>query len=213
MKKILWLLLALLLSILFSCTSEIAPAQKAIQRAEAQKIQFIEKTGWELEWEKTLALAKKEGRLQVAMWASASVRDTVSRAFTSRYGIPVETISGSGLEMAEKVLRENKAGIRTTDMLISGTGTMINILKPAGILVPMEPELLLPEVKDPKVWHYGYMFYLDLKKTIFPLMLYPGGGTIFINTEQEKAPPFGPVQTLNKAPELTRQRIISTLLR
>lgn len=50
------------------------------------------------------------------------------------------------------VSTERRVGLCLADLFIGGATTPINQFKPAGFLEPLEPLLLLPEVKEPKSW-------------------------------------------------------------
>jgi iron(III) transport system substrate-binding protein len=55
--------------------------------------------------------------------------------------------------------------------LISGTATPFSLLN-AGILEPVEPLLLLPEVKDPKRWFGGHIWLDNAKRFIYAFQVY-----------------------------------------
>lgn len=175
-RKILLLGIFLIGAIVFSCAPKAMPAAPIGGKPMPTE---IEKEGWEKKWSDTISKAKRENRVSIGVWASSEVRDIVIEAFTSKYGIPVDVISGSGAEMAARVLREKKVGINSIDMMIMGSGTLLTVLKPAGILAPIEPELILPDVKDPKVWYGGDKYFLDQEKNVLAYMLYPCGGSIW----------------------------------
>ena len=46
-------------------------------------------------------------------------------------------------------------------MLISGTSTALEALIPNKFLDPLEPVLILPEVKEPKYWRGGAIEFLE----------------------------------------------------
>ncbi|MGZ8496618.1 MAG: hypothetical protein ACXWWP_12020, partial [Candidatus Binatia bacterium] len=49
---------------------------------------------WQAEWDRTIELAKKEGKVVVSLPASAELRAGIERLFEKRYGIDVEPIVG-----------------------------------------------------------------------------------------------------------------------
>jgi len=107
------------------------------------------------EWDKTVEAAKKEGKLVAGIPASAELRKSITESFKSRFpGIELELTTSRGPTNASKISAEHAAGVRYFDLLISGTSTPFNLLN-AGILDPVEPMLILPEVKDPKRWFGG----------------------------------------------------------
>lgn len=48
---------------------------------------------------------------------------------------------------------------------MGGSNTIFDSIKPNAMLDPLEPEIFLPEVLDPKVWHEGKMRWKDKDKT------------------------------------------------
>ena len=71
------------------------------------------------------------------------------RNFPKRFpGIELDLTNTRGPSNAGRDRRRAPAGVRYFDLLISGTATPLSLLN-AGILEPVEPLLLLPEVKDP----------------------------------------------------------------
>lgn len=124
-------------------------------------------SGWETEWGKTVEAARKEGKVSAYSTVSAEVRTAISEAFKARYGIEVEWVAGKSGELAEKLFRERRSGIYWADMATGGTGTALNVLKPAGVLDYIEPELILPDVTDPAAWYQGKLPFFDRDKVIF----------------------------------------------
>lgn len=53
--------------------------------------------------------------------------------------------------MAERILRKKRVGLHLADLSLSGARTFLMVLKPAGVLLPVEPELILPEVREPRL--------------------------------------------------------------
>ena len=49
---------------------------------------------WQTEWDKTVELAKKEGKVVVSLPASTELRASIEKLFEKRYGIDVEPLVG-----------------------------------------------------------------------------------------------------------------------
>lgn len=117
-------------------------------------------------WETLVAEAKKEGVISV--WSAGpgpATRIAVSNGFKEKYGIEAQfTTFQRGEELATRLQRERAAGLDTADVLFTGTTTVLIVLKPAGVLGSTEPFLLLPEVKDPKLWTGGRFPFVDSEK-------------------------------------------------
>jgi ABC-type Fe3+ transport system substrate-binding protein len=130
------------------------------------------KAGEKTEWDKTLDAAKKEGKLVAGIPASAELRKSIGEAFKTRFpGIELELTTSRGPTNASKIAAEHAAGVRYFDLLISGTSTPFNLLN-AGILDPVEPLLLLPEVKDPKRWFGGHIWLDNSKRFLYAFQAY-----------------------------------------
>jgi len=109
------------------------------------------------DWEKVVDAAKKEGKLVAAIPASAELRKAIGEIFPKRFpGIELDLTNARGPSNANKIAAEHAAGVRYFDLLISGTATPFSLLT-AGILEPVEPLLLLPEVKEPKRCFGGHI--------------------------------------------------------
>ena len=124
------------------------------------------------EWDKTVEAAKKEGKLVAGIPASAELRKSITESFKSRFpGIELELTTSRGPTNASKISAEHAAGVRYFDLLISGTSTPFNLLN-AGILDPVEPLLILPEVKDPKRWFGGHIWLDNSKRFLYAFQAY-----------------------------------------
>ncbi len=122
------------------------------------------KASWQEKWDTTVQAAKGEGTVLSYSILAADSRNLLSEAFKTRYGINLEFVSGLGGELAAKMTRERDAGIYNADVITAGGTTLTQVMKPAGLLGPVEPLLILPEVTDPKLWSGGFPF-LDKDKT------------------------------------------------
>ncbi len=121
------------------------------------------------EWDALVKKAQKEGRVVVY---GAGIGDTTShlkKAFHDRYGIDLEFLSGRGNDMIQKVLSERRAGLYSADIGNGGITTWLTIIKPANITVPLEPLLVLDEVRDPTKWRSGKMPFYDKEKRVVTL--------------------------------------------
>jgi hypothetical protein len=130
------------------------------------------KAAWQIEWERTAEAARKEGKLVAAIPASAELRKAISEIFPKRFpGVELDLTNARGPSNASKIAAEHAAGVRYFDLLISGTATPFSLLN-AGILEPVEPLLLLPEVKDPKRWFGGHIWLDNSKRFIYAFQVY-----------------------------------------
>jgi ABC-type Fe3+ transport system substrate-binding protein len=116
------------------------------------------------EWEKTLAAAKKEGKVVVGLPPSAELRKELEPAFKARFGFEIEIFSATGPQIANRVVTEGKAGMRYFDTFIFGSCTGVPLIK-TGLFDQAEPYFILPEVKEPKNWWGGHVFMDNVSNT------------------------------------------------
>ena len=138
------------------------------------------------EWEKTVEAANKEGKVVAGIPASAELRKALDDTFSKRYpAIDIELATGRGPANASKIAAEHAAGVRYFDVLISGSLTPLNLLN-AGILEPIEPLWMLPEVRDPKRWYGGHVWADNAKKYLYSFQAYQSEN-FWHNTQLVKA--------------------------
>ncbi len=116
---------------------------------------------WEKEWERTIAAAKKEGKL---VYHSGSTSEAFVRAFQKRYPEikAIRMLTRGGSAAAQRLMAERRAGLYAADILIIG-GTSGSQLATAGVLDPIEPNLILPEILDRSKWWKGKHLYVGTK--------------------------------------------------
>ncbi len=132
------------------------------------------------EWDKVLAAAKKEGTVSVCGPVGSDRGDALREPFEKKYGIKVEYWGDRGSGVGPKITAERGAGKFLWDIFVGGTTTGTETLLPGGMLDPIEPVLLLPEVKDPKQWRGGGIEYFDAGKR-FVIMTPSQRGTLYVN--------------------------------
>ncbi len=169
-----WITLVLLL---ISCSPKAKPTEEISPSRTAVPATGITKKTWEMEMDRTLTEAKKEGKVVVFLGGSNEVRAALSKSFNEKYGIVVDAVSGSGREQSERLLRERRAGLFLGDVYQSGVTTQIITLKPAGVLGDLEKTFILPELKDPKeiekVWWNGKLPWVDPEHKSFAFNAFP----------------------------------------
>jgi iron(III) transport system substrate-binding protein len=141
------------------------------------------------DWESTLVAAKKEGKVAVITDVTASLRDALTLEFQKKYAITVELLGSSGREVPPRVAAERKAGQFLWDIYIHGSTTALEAMIPMGAFDPLEPALILPDVKDPKTWRGGAIEFLDPGKMVMVMTPFHRG-TIFYNTKLVNAKEF-----------------------
>ena len=86
-------------------------------------------TTWQNEWEKTLAAAKKEGKVVVGIPPSAELRKELEGVFKAKFGFELELFPATGPQIANRVVTEGKAGVRYFDTFIFGSCTAVPLIK------------------------------------------------------------------------------------
>ncbi len=148
-------------------SSENATCASKLSGAPPSKNSETGTTGWQKRWDETLAAARKEGTLMVYGEVNPELEATLRR-FEQRYGIKMQVVFGKSNEIATRWERERVAGLNLVDVFHTAPvlGPYMKNKKGWG---PLEPNLILPEVADPKVWPEGRVPFLDKEKTIIVL--------------------------------------------
>ncbi|MBI4334998.1 MAG: extracellular solute-binding protein [Chloroflexi bacterium] len=158
----LYLLIAigvLLASVLSACAVK-GPELSAKPVEPAAALSSANKADWEVEWDRVVQAGKREGVVSgiYTQWESTA-RAALTKAFGEKYGIELEFNPVSkGTQGTMKLTAERRAGLYMTDVIGLGGTTVMTEMKPAGIPGPIEPMLILPDVKDPKNWMGGKLF-------------------------------------------------------
>ncbi|HET9915857.1 MAG TPA: extracellular solute-binding protein [Candidatus Binatia bacterium] len=124
------------------------------------------------EWDKLVDAARKEGKVTVSLPASAELKRQIEEQFKKRYGIEVEVFTARGSAGVRRMADEFKAGVRHFDLHIGGSSSIISGMLNEGILDPIDPWLLLPEVRDPKQWWGGHLWVDAAKRFIYMFQAY-----------------------------------------
>lgn len=116
------------------------------------------KPAWQVEWEKTLAAAKKEG--QVTIYISGY--DAVIPLFQKEYpDIKVVSVAAPGVQLGQRVMAEQRAGKYIVDVVSAGANPNYQSFYRAKIVQPIRPALILSEVLDQSHWWEGKHKYGD----------------------------------------------------
>ncbi len=117
------------------------------------------------EWQRLVEAAKKEGVLNVYATAVApQARAAVQKAFKQKYGIEIEYTSLDAGAIVAKYKSEMASGLYIPDIFHTGASQFVNLIKPLNVTIPLEPLLVLPEVKDPGKWYGGKLPFFDADK-------------------------------------------------
>lgn len=162
----------LCLSILFILAASAAPNQAG---------ESADKSAWD----KTVAAAKKEGKLVIYAELDPDTRQALTSVFGKKFGIQLEFVAGKSAEISKRYLSERGAGLHLVDVFHMGAGTAVNFMKPQKAFVPLEPFLLLPEVKEKSAYLFGEVPYLDKERMALALIA-PYTSYMAVNTTTVK---------------------------
>lgn len=165
------LLLLAVIFIIQGCATQ--SAEQAPQNLAPSAPQVEKKQGWEVEWEKTVTEAQKGKKVVIATGQVTSVRDALFQSFKDRYNVEIEFNVGSGQEISSRVMTQRKAGIFTTDLILTGNTTIVQVLKPQGTFEPLLPQLLLPDVRDTGNWYENKIQFVDKDGKVLFVVLSP----------------------------------------
>lgn len=186
--KVFVAILAITSFFIMACTPRQAPPAPVSQTPDLTKGGGVTplKQGWEVEWQKTMAAARKEGAVSIYASLIAPYLREQAPAFKQKFGIDLDITTGRGSDMAQKLIRERAGGIYLADVVIAGLNTFFGDVKKTGVTEPMQGKLILPEVIDPKLWYRGDQLpWADDDRHIFSFYAYPNRD-IAINTDLVK---------------------------
>jgi iron(III) transport system substrate-binding protein len=114
---------------------------------------------WKPEWEKTIQAAKREG--EVAVYGPHNpmylpLWETFQKAFA---GIKINFLPGKGSDLTQKILTERRAGKYLADLIMGGSSNYVAY--PPGVLEPLRPVMILPEVHDESAWWQKKLWFAD----------------------------------------------------
>lgn len=168
MKRMIVLMgIFIIIVMLIACTAkDVHVSKPTIPEAVAQERADIAKETWQVEWEKTLSKARKEGKVVVYGASKLDGRRVIIQAMKN-LGITAEVITLQYYDIPRRVSSERSAGLFITDVFIEGIGTALLELKPHGYLDKIDAMPFIPEVVEPSLWYGGKgIRYLDSNRTV-----------------------------------------------
>jgi ABC-type Fe3+ transport system substrate-binding protein len=140
------------------------------------------KQTWQLTWEKTLAAAKKEGKLNfyVGRYGTEPLLNEFRKEFPE---IQLITVNGTGNSLGTRIIAEIRAGRPVADLFSGGANTNYEILYQGKALDSIKAALILPEVLDESKWYEGKHRYTDPEQRhIFVYIANPTSSGFYYNT-------------------------------
>jgi iron(III) transport system substrate-binding protein len=115
---------------------------------------------WEVDWQKTIEAAKKEGQLSLYGGQEITHPDILA-AFNKEFPfINVVTVAGRAGDLMARITAERRADRYLADVMASGPNGP-RTLYLAKMLDPIAPTFILPEVTDTSKWYGGKHWYAD----------------------------------------------------
>ena len=111
-------------------------------------------------WEKTLAAAKKEGKLNfyVGRYGTEPLLNEFRKEFPE---IQLVSVNGTGNSLGTRIIGEMRAGRVVADLFSGGANTNYEVLYQGKALDSIKSALILPEVLDESKWYEGRHRYTD----------------------------------------------------
>lgn len=160
---------------IFMFIISLVSAAKSALTAEA-------KSGWQAAWEKTVAAAKKEGKLNfyVGRYGSEPLLNEFRKEFPE---IKLVTVNGTGNTLGTRIISELRAGNIVADLFSGGANTNYEILYEGKALDSIKSLLILPEVLDETKWYEGRHRYTDPEQRhVFIYIANPSSSGFYYNT-------------------------------
>jgi iron(III) transport system substrate-binding protein len=116
------------------------------------------KPAWQVEWERTLEAAKKEGQVSVYISGYEEVLPEFQKEYPE---IKVVSVPGRGSQLAQRLITERRGEKFLADVFNSGGTTTYGQLHAARVLDPIKSAFILPEVIDTSKWYQKKHHYTD----------------------------------------------------
>jgi len=123
---------------------------------------------WKARWDKTVAAANKEGRLDVAGPSGRQWQQLLLEFGKDYPKIKIRVTPFDSRDFWPRVLKEREVGKHLWDLRVGGADTQVYPLAKAGGLADVRSMFILPEVADESNWYGGFdhMFLDNAKKYV-----------------------------------------------
>jgi iron(III) transport system substrate-binding protein len=113
-------------------------------------------------WDDLVAAAKKEGTVTVYGTPGNAYRQFMVDEFEKAFpGIKVDAVFAPTAERQSRLQLERQAGKYVADIWASAGGQAFFDFKKAGVISPIPPQLVLPEVLDTSKWFENHLWWID----------------------------------------------------
>ncbi len=190
-----FLVLALLASVV-ACASRTntttSPPSETLARASAPAqlndgALKSDAESWEGSWSKVVEAAQKERTLFAHVGGTMSIaRESMQSRFKDKYGITLDIFVGGSTETLQRLKAERRAGLKLVDIKFGGAATFLTEIIPGDLVEPLDTSLILPEVKDPKVWRNQEIPFINRGHNAIAFSGYVSGN-LAVNTNLVKS--------------------------
>ena len=143
---------------------------------------------WKTDWQATLSAAEQEGQLVIYGPRGRDQEVLYSEIFPRTFPkIRVQYTPGRLSQQIPRLMAEQRAGVRQVDLLMGGTHVILGTFKDKGLLQPIRPLLVLPEVLDPSAWYKGKLLFADSEEKFIAMFRAVPYAAACINTHLVKA--------------------------
>jgi ABC-type Fe3+ transport system substrate-binding protein len=115
------------------------------------------------EWDKLVAAAEAEGTIIMESQPNKNARDFLLSAWGKAYPKITLNLSVTGAPFLARIRTERAAEKYLWDIAVSGATNGYTLSK-EGVLDPIAPELISPDLKDPNTWGGWDNVYFDLER-------------------------------------------------
>jgi iron(III) transport system substrate-binding protein len=153
---------------------------------------------WQAEWNKVVAAANAEGTLVLDSQPNIEMRKYVQEEWAKAYPkIALSVSTSPGTQFIARIRTERSVDKYLWDVSVSSVTTAYTLYH-EGVLDPLQPEFILPDVKDPATWGGWDNVFMD-----------EAGKYIFGMSAALKSPYYNTAQV---APDKIAQLGLKTLL-
>jgi iron(III) transport system substrate-binding protein len=112
--------------------------------------------GWQEDWQRTIEAAKRERQLVISGPSGTAWREQLL-TFNKDYPfITLDITPAAAREFWPRVVKEREAGQKLWDFRVGGPDHSSYVMLHQGVIAPIRPLLVLPEVVDPGAWYGGF---------------------------------------------------------
>jgi hypothetical protein len=145
---------------------------------------------WEKTWNDWQAAAKQEQTVVVFGPPTPKLRETLPAAVKTKLGLNLQYTGQAGGDFVSKLATERAAGTYSTDVVVAGAGSMFQGVANGGkiengvmgMLAPLKPRLLLPEVLDASKYQDTKLWFVDPSAEYVLRIVNFTAATIAVNT-------------------------------